>query len=439
MADGLVFPLDLLIRLVGIGRMAQQQGLVGSNIGKVKLHNMRAVLSMLRHHGYASRAHLAELTGLSTKTISNLVSELLDQGIVTEDGVIKSAPRQGVGRPRTPLRLVPEARYAIGIHIGVGSIRVAVADLLARLLTCGSLEHPLEKPPEEVLSDTAILVNEAVASCGVDRQRVVGVGVGASGLVNPRTGVNVMAPNLGWRDVPIRDWLAGQLALPVCVDNNTRAMALGEALFGAGKEVHALAFVYARTGVGAGYVVGGQLYRGSAAGAGEIGHTTIIPSGGEPCRCGNSGCLETLVSEPAIVRLAKALADQDSQGPLATHLRNGKGITLERIFAAARAGDSATQAMLEERACYMGIALANLVNVLNPDLIVLGGIYAQGEDLLLPIIERVMRQRAFANLGAQVQVKTSGFGPQAGVVGSAALALNTFFYQPPEQAPEAMA
>jgi glucokinase len=216
-------------------------------------------------------------------------------------------------------------------------------------------------------------------------------------------------------------------------------MALGEALFGVGKDVHALAFVYARIGVGAGFVVGERLYRGSAAGAGEIGHTILVPDGGEPCRCGNSGCLETLVSEPAIVRLAQKLAAQDPDGILAVHMRSEQGTAIERIFGAARADDQATQAMLEERACYMGIALANLVNILNPDLIVLGGILAQGEDLLLPTIEKVVRERAFANLGAQVRVKTTGYGPQAGAIGAVALALNAFFYQQPDHASEVMA
>jgi N-acetylglucosamine repressor len=419
--------------------MATQQRVVGGNISMVKSHNMRTVLSMLRQHGYASRTHLAELTGLSTTTISNLVSELLEQGIVTEEGVIKSGPRQGAGRPRTSLRLVPEARHAVGIHIGVGQIRVAVGDLRAHPLNCLPMGHSLDRSPAEVLCEAAALVEEAISQSGVDRDKVVGVGVGASGLVNPRSGVNVMAPNLGWRDVPIRDLLGQELALPVCVDNNARAMALGEALFGVGKDIHALAFVYARIGVGAGFVVGDRLYRGSAAGAGEIGHTTMIPDGGEPCRCGNSGCLETLVSEPAIVRLAETLAAQDRDGILAAHLRRGRGTAIERVFCAARAGDVATQAMLEERACYMGISLANLVNVLNPDLIVLGGIFAQGEDLLLPTIEKVMRQRAFANLGAHVQIKTTGFGSQAGAIGAVALALNAFFYQQPDQAPEMMA
>jgi glucokinase-like ROK family protein len=436
MAIDLFFPLDLLIALEGIRGMVYQQVFAGSNISKVKSHNMRAMLSMLRQHGYVSRASLAELTGLSTTTVSNLVAELLAQGIVIEDGAIRPASRQGAGRPRTPLSLVPEARCAVGIHIGVGQIRVAVGGLRANLLGHLSMGHALDRSPRKVLHDTAALVEECLSQSGADRNRVVGVGVGASGLVNPHTGVNVMAPNLGWRDVPIQEILVQHLALPVCVDNNARAMALGEALFGVGRDVHAVAFVYARVGVGAGFVVGERLYRGSAAGAGEIGHTTIVPDGGEPCRCGNSGCLETLVSEPAFVRLAETLAEQDRAGILATYLERDQGTTIDRIFGAARAGDPAAQAMLKERACYMGIALANLVNVLNPDLIVLGGVFAQGQDLLLPTTEKVMRQRAFANLGAQVQIRASSFGPKAGTVGAVALALHTFFYHQPEQAPE---
>jgi len=401
----------------------------GSNSSTLKSHNMRAVLLTLLKHQHVSRVRLAHLTGLSTTTITNLVTDLLSQGVVTEEGTEQPERRRKVGRPRTALRLVPQARHAVGVHIGVSQVRVAVTDLYARPLHSPWLIHIDAKPPSKVLNETAALIRQAITQSGVDPKQVVGAGVGASGLVNLHTGVNVFAPNLEWRDVPIRDWLTERLGLPICVDNNVRAMALGEALFGAGQDVRALAFVYARIGVGAGLVLDGQLYHGSAAGAGEIGHITIIPDGGDPCRCGNTGCLETLVSEPVIISLAEELAQQDKGGILATHLEQGPGSTIERIFGAARAGDTATLDMLDKRACYMGIALANLVNVLNPELIVLGGLYAQGQDLLLPVVEQAMRQRAFANLGERVRLQATGFGRQAGVVGAAALALNTFFYE----------
>ena len=408
--------------------MVSQQNLVGSNSSTVRSHNLRAILLALLQQEHLSRVHLAELTGLSTTTITNLVAELLEQGIVVEKGTATFKQRRGAGRPRMALRLVPEARFAVGVHIGVGSVRVAVTDLRANILKSHSLAHSLDRSAEAVLLETTQLIKQIVAESEINLQEVIGVGVGASGLVDPDTGVNLMAPNLGWRDVSIRDRLQQSLGLPVCVDNNVRAMALGEALFGPAQNVRILAFVYARIGVGAGFVVDGQLHWGSWMGAGEIGHTTIVPNGGALCRCGNTGCLETLVSEPAILALASSLAKRDEQSPLAKHLGDPGEPAIEQVFSAARAGDRATQAMLVERARYMGIALANLVNVLNPDLILLGGIFAQGQDLLLPTVEATVRQRAFANLGERVQLRPTTFGHNAGMVGGAALALASFFY-----------
>lgn len=409
--------------------MVTRRTLSGSNSSTVKSHNLRAILLALLQQEHVSRVQLAKITGLSTTTITNLVTELLEQGIVVEEGTETLERRRGAGRPRMALRLVPEARYAVGVHIGVGSVRVAVTNLRANMLATRALAHPLDLSAQDVLTETAQLIEDAISQSNINPKDVIGVGVGASGLVDPDTGVNLMAPNLGWRDVMVEDWLSKRLQLPVSVDNNVRAMALGEALFGPVQNVRVLAFVYARIGVGAGFVVDGRLYWGSGAGAGEIGHTTIIPEGGALCRCGNTGCLETLVSEPAIMTLAQQLVKHDPQGILAAHLQKSAEPTIEQVFTAARAGDVPTQTMLNQRARYMGIALANLVNVLNPELILLGGIFTQGHDLLLPTVETTVRQRAFANLGERVRIQPTHFSHNAGMIGSAALALTAFFYQ----------
>lgn len=408
--------------------MIPRSTFAGSNFSNVKAHNLQAILRTLLHQGAISRVRIAHLTGLSTTTITNLVAELLEQGIVVEE-TRESSQSSGVGRPRIPLRLVPSARYGVGVHIGVGHIRVAVADLFGRLQNYLVMSHELQDPAEDVLDRIIALIQEAIAEVEVSREQLVGIGVGASGLVDPQTGVNVLAPNLNWRDVPIRDIISQHLKLPVRVDNNVRAMALAEAMFGAARDVNTLAFVYARVGVGAGFVVGGSVYRGSRAGAGEIGHTTIVPVGGIPCRCGNTGCLETLVSEPEIVRLAQALATRRPDSILAARLADSSQLTIGQIFEAARAGDKETQAMLHERAHYMGIALANLVNVINPDMIIMGGLFATGHDLLLPQVEKTMRQRAFANLGDSAVLQVTSFGREVGVIGAAALALDALFYR----------
>lgn len=409
--------------------MTSQRILAGSSGSAIKSHNVRAILLTLLRDQVVSRIRLAGMTGLSATTITNLVNELLDQGVLTEENNHPRKGRRRVGRPQTGLRIQPESRYALAVHVDVDQLIVALTDLYARPLQVRSVGLHTGDRPEEMLRATVAMADEIIQVGGIEKKRIVGVGVGASGLVDPTTGVNLIAPNLGWRDVPLRDWLSDALRLPVCVDNNVRAMAMAEALFGAGRDCYSLAFVYSRVGVGAGLVVGGQIYRGSGAGAGEIGHTTIIPEGGELCRCGNTGCLETLASEPAIVRAAQALAEQNRGGLLAQYLREGMGRPIEQVFAAARAGDPAARGLLDERARYMGIALANLVNVLNPEVIVMGGIFATGKDVLLPTIESTLRARAFAGLGERARLCTTSFEGKPGLVGAASLALNTFFYQ----------
>lgn len=406
----------------------------GKNSSLVRAHNLRAVLNHFLRAGAISRAQLAERTALSNTTITHLIDDLLTQGIVMEADA-RSAHhnhedgQRRVGRPRTDLQLNPNARYAVGVHIGIGILRAAVVNLHAEIIHNAIVEFDTTLAAPRVLNQIARLVEKTIAGSRVAGERILGLGVGASGLVDYDNGVNVLAPNLGWREVPLRDWMQSRLGLPVTVDNNVRAMALGEAMFGAGRDVGVLAFVYGRVGVGAGFVMNGRPFRGSGAGAGEIGHTVMLPDGGDPCMCGNRGCLETLVSEPVLIREAEKLVRRNPRGRLARHFarRNGSR-PIERVFAAAREGDADALALIEARARYLGIALANLVNVLNPELILLGGMFAQGSEFFLPVAERVMRERAFAGLGDRVRVQPTQFGWRAGVIGAASLALSAFFY-----------
>lgn len=434
-----------MMRQEAISRSAH----TGRGIGNVKAYNLRAVLLTLLHGGPTSRVRLAQLTGLSTTTITNLITMLLEQGIVEETGKEGAAEqaeingRLSVGRPPTLLSIVPTARYAVGLHFGVDTIRAGVADLFGQLQSFQVLAHPTDIAPHELLEQAVRLIGETIAQANINPAALVGLGVGASGLVNPETGVNVLAPNLGWRNVPLRQFFADRMERPVMVDNNVRAMALAEAMFGAGRGVNTLAFVYGRVGVGAGFVVDGNVYRGSRAGAGEIGHTTMIPAGGAPCRCGNTGCLETLVSEPEIVRQAWVLAARTPDSLLAAFLKQAAGelnpnetngrspaeTPIEQVFAAARGGDRATVELLDQAAIYLGTALANLINLVNPDMIILGGMFAAGADLFLPRVEETMRRRSFAGLGEKVALRVTTFGRKVGVVGAAALALDQFFYR----------
>lgn len=410
---------------------------LGSNIINVKAHNMQAILLSLLSADSAddgqplSRIQLAHKTNLSSTTITNLVAELIEQGIVSED----KNPREDellrpVGRPRTGLRLIPNARYVVGVHIGVGLYRVAVMNLRAEMVCSKFVNFPIEASPFGVLGGISRDIQELLASCGMERSLILGVGVGASGLVDTLNGVNILAPNLDWHHIPIRETLQNQVGLPVVVENNVRAMALGEAYFGSGREAQSLAFVYGRTGVGAGLVVEHQVFRGSSTGAGEIGHMILAPENGEFCRCGNRGCLETLVSEAVLLKKAQHAAEARPESLLASLLaQTNDEPAIEKVFQAARQGDSAAIEIVESAGYYLGIALANLVNIFNPELILLGGMFAQGQDLILPVARQTLCQTAFAGLGEKARLETTRFGWRAGVTGAAALALLTFFYQ----------
>ncbi len=400
----------------------------GRNRSDLKAHNLQAVLRAFLHEQTLARVELARRTALSATTITNLVGDLLEQGIVAEDEEVSPA-RGGVGRPRRLLRLLPDARFVLAVHIGIGMYRVAIANLRAEIRNSLIGKYDVGAPAGNVLAAIAVDIRRTIAESGIPQELLLGVGVGASGLVDPRLGMNVFAPRLGWRQVPISGFLHEQLQLPVCVENNVRAMALGEALFGAGRGSRTLAFVYGRIGVGAGLVVHGKLFRGSAYGAGEIGHMIMLPTGGDVCSCGRRGCLETLISEHILVEEARRLAAREPQGMLAQFLQaEGEEKPVSRLFAAARAGDQAAQRLIRDRAQYLGLALANLVNLFNPDRIIVGGMLAEGADLILPTADAVMRTMALDSLGESVQLLATPAGWRAGIIGAAGVALLNLFY-----------
>lgn len=407
----------------------------GSNNNLIKLHNLQVVLLSLLHDSEISRVQLAQKTNLSNSTISNIIAELIEQGIVVEGSPTEQevAGLRPVGRPSTGIRIVPDARFVIGVHIGVGVFRVALVNLLGEMVHNQIQHFPVDEPAMTVVEKILASIEAVIAQSALERGRILGVGVGASGLVDFHAGVNVLAPNLNWHLIPLRQVLQTRLQLPVVVDNNVRAMAIGERYFGAGRDVESLVFVYGRIGVGAGLIFKGEVVRGSTAGAGEIGHNVMLLEGGEPCRCGNRGCLETLVSEPAILRQAQTLVESAPDGLLARLNATRPDLTpLDRVFLAARDGDQHVQRLLEKHAHYLGVAVAGLVNTFNPEMILFGGIYAQGQDLLLPPISRTVNQLAFSGLGKRVRLQATSFGWRAGVIGAAALALMTFLYQQSE-------
>lgn len=392
----------------------------------IKQHNLSAILMALLQDETLSRSILSEQLGISNATVTNLIAELQEQGIVAEGGEIKAS----LGRPQKTLHIIPEARYVVGVHLDVDTVNITLANLRGQQIDAISLPHMKDIPWEIVLAASTSAAEDLLERYHIEREKVIGVGVAASGLVDPTTGVNIIAPNMRWRDVPLKAYFEQHLQLPTVVDNNVRAMALYEALLGSAKDVQALAFVYTRIGIGAGLVVDRRLYRGANAGAGEIGHTTVILEGGEVCRCGNTGCLETLFSEPVLMRLAQQIAHEHPGGILAELFSTAESPTIDLVFLAAAQGDEVVQAMLKDRAQYIGLALANLVNVFNPEVILLGGIFSKERNTLLPTLSEIIKTRTFGMLGTQVELRTTTRGASIGMEGAATLALDRLFYRP---------
>lgn len=388
----------------------------------VKAHNRRMLLVTLLREQPISRVRLARLTGLSTTTVTNLIAELMAQGVVMAVGTDAEARGAGAGRPPQALALVPGSRYALGIHIGVRNVRIALCDLCAQIVD--SVIHPVD--PAACARKTLIRVSEHALdllqrhALGPDTPTFAGIGVGASGLVDIAAGVNVLAPNLHWDHVPIRQLVAETTGACVTVDNNVRCMALAESLYGAGRHARALAFIYARIGVGAGLVVDGQIYRGAGYGAGEIGHWITIPNLEGPAIS-----LEELISERQILararRAARSPSDTDADGDQLPDI--------DAVLAAARSGDGTARAVLDDCGYYVGAALANLVDVLNPQLVLLGGFLHDGYDLLSSRIVETMRTYAFGGLGDKVELRPATFGRQCGEIGAATLGMDEFFFR----------
>ena len=373
--------------------------------------NHERVIELLRTRGPLTRADLARLLDVSRATVSNVVGALHRDGVVVEsDGAGPTGPpRQG--RPGTLLTLNPSAGAVVGIDFGHTHVRVIVADLAHTVLTeqCRALER--DHDARESLRIAAALAQESLAAAGVDRAKVLGVGAGLPGPVNTLTGTigpSSIAPS--WVGLRPAEELGGLLGLPVIVDNVGNLGALAEVTWGAGQGAQVAVYIKLGTGVGAGFVLGGRLFRGTCGTAAEFGHMTIDPAG-PICRCGNRGCLETCVSLPALLDRLRA--------------RQGPGFTADDLIRRALTGDRACARVVTDAGHHIGIALAVLANLLNPDRVIIGGDLAAAYDILLPPLRSALERDALPFACAQLTVCKGQLGERAVALGSVVTVLHT--------------
>jgi predicted NBD/HSP70 family sugar kinase len=367
-----------------------------------------AVLSLLRQNGSMSRSAISAVTGLSATTITKVVAPLLERGYIEEMGA-ETAAR--VGRPAIGIRLVPSATAVLAVQIGIGFVRAALVDPLARLLSLTEFEFDRDESADDVLEKIAERVRSELIGTG---PTVLGVGVAAPGVVGADGRVNTLSINLGWRDVPVADIFERCIGLPTVVEHHVSAMALAENRFGL--NASNLAFVYLQMGVGLGIVLHDAPFVGGRHGVSELGHIHVVDNG-ELCACGAHGCLETVASESALAReLARiGIAVSPDTSALAE---------VERL-SPARADVAAIRARLLE---VLSTGIASVANLFSPDVIILGGLFSDLAAASIAELREGVRAEVFPLLRDALRLEPSSFGTDAGVVGAATVALEAFFY-----------
>ncbi|MCC8477721.1 ROK family transcriptional regulator [Streptomyces globisporus] len=366
--------------------------------------NLERVVRAVRMAGSLTQAEIARSTGLSAATVSNIVRELKD------GGTVEVTPTSAGGRRARSVSLSGDAGIVIGVDFGHTHLRVAVGNLAHQVLAEESEPLDVDASSAEGFDRAEVLVKRLIEATGIGPDKVIGVGLGVPGPIDVESGTLGSTSILpGWTGINPSEELSGRLGVPVYVDNDANLGALGELVWGSGRGVKDLAYIKVASGVGAGLVIDGTIYRGPGGTAGEIGHITLDESG-PVCRCGNRGCLETFTAARYVLPLL-----QPSHGP---------GLTMERVVQLAREGDPGCRRVIGDVGRHIGSGVANLCNLLNPSRVVLGGSLAEAGELVLGPIRDSVSRYAIPSAARQLSVLPGALGGRAEVLGALALVLS---------------
>jgi len=313
-------------------------------------------------------------------------------------------------------------KHVVGIDIGGTKLATVVADATGNILSKVRKPTLSEKGPEYALQLLFEMVYETIALAGVKQRAISAIGVSCGGPLDTKTGIVYSPPNLpGWAAFPLKTRLESEFQIPVTIENDANASALAEWRFGGGRGYNAVLYMTMSTGIGGGIVLNGQIYHGANESAGEVGHQILLPEGPR-CGCGKRGCLEALCSGPAIARRAKDAIQKKPATAILT-LAGGciERVKSEHVLEAARQGDAVALKLVDETAYYMGWGIANLVNILNPDIVLLGTIAIAAGDLLLKPIRETVAALAMARPADAVQIMPAQLGETLGDIAAVAL------------------
>jgi predicted NBD/HSP70 family sugar kinase/biotin operon repressor len=373
------------------------------SLGSLRESNRGRVIDALRWNGAVSRAEISRQTGLSPSTVSSLVGDLQTEGLVVE-----RAPDDGdsaVGRPPVLVALDRSAGTVLGIDFGHDHVRVALADLSYTILGESFAEFEIGSAAGDSLDTAARMVGELIEEAGVERDSVRAASIGLpapidseSGLVHSRS---ILPSWVGLN--PVAE-LEQRLGVRVLLDNDANMGALGESTFGVGRDSGVMVYLRLSAGIGAGLIIDGRVFRGAGGVAGEIGHVLVDPDG-PMCRCGNRGCLETVVAPPALCELLR---------------RSHGAITVPELVALAQEGDAGCRRVIADAGRALGRAVADLCNYMNPDLVVMGGDLSAAGDLVLEPMREAVQRFAIPAAADDVQITAGTLGDRASLLGALA-------------------
>lgn len=393
----------------------------GKAASDLRRHNQALVLDLVRTQGPISRAQLARLGRLSMPAVMDIVGVLIADGLVREVGV---GPSSGGRRPML-LDVVPEAFCALGVEVGTRTIRAVVTDLHAVVRHRTEVLSDMEHGPAALQHQLGAMLRDMLHNATRGFGGVLGVGLAVPAPILDSTALSFSPPSFpDWGELRLGDWLGAELKLPVIVENDAKAAALGEFLYGAGRGVRNLFYLIVHRGVGGAAIINGELYRGADGGAGEIGHVAIERDGPR-CGCGQNGCLEALVGREAIRQRAIQALLQAGATELAG--RPIDELRTDDVVDAALAGHALARDLLIETGQFLGQGLATVVNLFNPELVILGGATMRAGPLILDPIADVVRRRSMAGMAQDMRIVPGALGEDAGAIGAASLVLRRLF------------
>jgi len=382
----------------------------------IRAINRSNVLNTIKTNGPISRIEIARSTGLSAATVTGITADLIADGFVYE----KEEGDSRGGRRPILLAINPHGGYVVGIKLMEDHAIGAITDLEATIVakySCKLTDKLLDTAIESLVEVVNVLMGEG----GIVSEQLLGVGVGLAGIVNAKKGVLRYSPYFGWHDVPLVEILRSRLLVPVYIDNDVNTLTLNEQLFGTGQGKENFITVTIGRGVGLGIVVNGQIYRGGNGAGGEFGHIIIDPEGHQ-CDCGKKGCLETYVSDPALLRLASEAA---ARGELPEEPR-----TVDELIAYAKSGVSVAQLIIAQSGVILGCGIANLITIFNPQEVIISGEGVRAGELMFESMRATIAQYAMPGLAEDTDICIDIWEDDAWARGAASLVLRELFTFP---------